>query len=112
VSKVKQEKPYKLVKNNRQKNWEEYRQRVENLGIVRRIKEAKSRYESKQFEGERKVTENYLNTISKYGYRDLVPNKTIIHPILRRPVSMAEKYEGRSQHLAHSRGEIRKKEID
>lgn len=32
------EKPYKLIKNNRKKNFEEYKQRLENQGLSKRIR--------------------------------------------------------------------------
>lgn len=37
-SKLGKEKPYKLAKNNRKKNFEEYKQRLENEGLLKRIK--------------------------------------------------------------------------
>jgi len=38
-----------LVKNNRKKNIEEYKQRLENAGLLKRIKQAKSSYQTNKF---------------------------------------------------------------
>lgn len=77
-SKIGSEKPYKLVKNNRKKNFDEYNQRRENEGLSKRIREAKSSYKLDKFVTERKITEKYVNSICKFGYKDYKPNKTLI----------------------------------
>lgn len=48
-SHIGKEQPYKLIKNNRRKNLEEYKQRLENEGLLKRIKQAKSSYQNSKF---------------------------------------------------------------
>ena len=52
--------------------------------MLKRIREVKSSYQTTRFASERKQNEEYINTISKFGYKDLVPNKTIMLPFAAR----------------------------
>lgn len=51
---------------------------------MKRIKLAKSSYLNMKFASERRVTERYINTISKFGYKNFTPNKTIMLPFYKK----------------------------
>jgi hypothetical protein len=67
-----------LSHSNRKKYYEEYKIKSENEGLFHRLNEVKASYETSKILGERRATEKYLNTISKFGYKNLRPNKTMM----------------------------------
>ena len=46
--------------------------------MLKRLKECKSDYKMQKFVAERRMTERYINSICKYGYKDYVPTKTVL----------------------------------
>ena len=77
-SKISRQKPFKLIKNNRKQYYEDYKHKRENKEMLKRIKECKSDYKMEKFVAERRMTERYINSICKYGYKDYVPTKTVL----------------------------------
>lgn len=71
-----------LPKSNRKKYYEDYRIRNQNEGLYKRLKKTKPIIDTQSFKMQRTQTERLLNTISKFGYKNLKPTKTVIKVIV------------------------------
>lgn len=67
-----------LAKSTRKKYYEEHRIKCENEGLYRRLKQTRPIIDNQTMRIQRAETEKLLNTISKFGYKNLKPNKTLI----------------------------------
>ncbi len=69
---------FSLPKSNRKKYYDDYKIKSENEGLYKRLRETKAIIDMERMEVERRNTERYLNSISKFGYKGLKPTKTLV----------------------------------
>jgi hypothetical protein len=67
-----------LPRSTRRRYYEEHRIKCENEGMYRRLKETKPMIDLSAMRVQRAETEKLLNTISKFGYKNLKPTKTLL----------------------------------
>ena len=93
------------MKNNRREYFENYKKKRENQGMMKRLKECKSSYETGKYAQERRKTERYINSICKFQYKDFKPNKTILkensYTLHLPPNSPSVKESKTEKHVSH-----------